>query len=265
MPNEQLLTTAISKRAFLLRELIRRDLTSRFAGSFGGPVWAIVNPLMLCGIYGFVFAVILRTPPPENFPGGYAIFLMGGLIPWIGVQEAVLRATSSVTDQAHLVKKLRFPVELLPVASLGSAILLELCGLAILVAWVLATGHGSPQPLFVAGALAFEVLILLGPIFALAALNVFMRDLVQVLAPVLMVVFYFSPILYPESLVPARFARWMLLNPFRDLAALFRAGLFGTPAPELPRLLLWSGLSAAAAAAGLWFFRRCRPSFSDLL
>lgn len=255
----------MGNRAFLLRELIRRDLASRFAGSFGGPIWAVVNPLLLCLIYGFVFAVVLRTPPPPDFPGGYAVFLLGGLIPWIGFQEAVLRSTSSVTDQGHLVKKLRFSVEMLPFASLGSALLLELCGLAVLVAWVVSTGRGHVKAHIVLAALGFEVLILLGPIFALAALNVFFRDLVQVLTPLLMVVFYFSPILYPESLVPARFAPFLALNPVRDMAALFRSGLFGTTPPPSLRLFLWSLVFGALAAAGVWLFRRCRPSFSDLL
>lgn len=259
MPN------ALGNRAFLLRELIRRDLSARFAGSFGGPIWAVVNPLLLCLIYGFVFAVILRTPPPAEFPGGYAVFLLGGLIPWIGFQEAVMRGAASVTDQAHLVKKQSFSVELLPFASLGAALLLELCGLAILIGWVLATGNGTVRGGLVVAALAFEVLILLGPIFALAALNVFFRDLVQVLTPVLMVAFYLSPILYPESLVPARFARWLAFNPLRDMAALFRSGLFGTAPPPLVRLGAWCVLFTVFAGAGLWLFRRCRPSFSDLL
>lgn len=255
----------LKNSTFLLRELIRRDLTSRFAGSFGGPVWALVNPLLLCLIYGFVFAVILRTPPPEGFPGGYAVFLLGGLIPWIGFQEAVLRATTSVSDQGHLVKKLVFPVELLPFASLGTALLLQGCGLAILVVWATLRGHGRVQAFVLLFALLFEVLILLGPILALAALNVFFRDLAQVLTPLMMIVFYFSPILYPESLVPPRYQAWMALNPVRDMAALFRAGIFGCAAPPLSRIALWSALFLPLAGAGAWLFRRCRPSFSDLL
>lgn len=255
----------LGNRTFLLRELIRRDLTSRFAGSLGGPLWAVLNPLILCIVYGFVFALVLRLPPPEGFPGGYAVFLLGGLIPWIGFQEAVVRGASSVVDQGHLVKKLRFSVELLPFASIGSALILQTCALAVLTVYVVVNGSGRLHAGLLLLAFTFEVLFLLGPIFALAALNVFFRDLAQVLTPLLMVALYLSPILYPESIVPPRFAAWLAFNPLRDMTALFRAALFGTASPAPLRLALWAVAFAALAAGGLWLFRRCRPSFSDLL
>ncbi|MEO7919471.1 MAG: ABC transporter permease [Thermoanaerobaculia bacterium] len=253
------------KRLFLLSELVRRDLTARFAGSFGGPLWAIFNPLIFCAIYGFVFGVVLKQRPPEGFPGGYPEFLLGGLIPWIGFQEAILRGTTSVTEQAHLVKKLRFPLELLIASSMTSALLLQATAISLLMIFVGVTGRGTLNLPVLALAFLFEMLILLGPIFALAALNVFFRDLAQILSPFLMMAFYLSPILYSESLVPPRFARWMGLNPLRDMAALFRSGLFGTVGPPVQGLLLWTVIFSVFALGGILFFRRCKRSFSDLL
>ena len=80
-------------------------MAARYAGSFGGILWTVVNPLLTCVLYGFVFSLVLRIPPPEGFAGSYLEFLLAGLIPWIGIQEALVRSASSVTEQANLVRK----------------------------------------------------------------------------------------------------------------------------------------------------------------
>ncbi len=255
----------MKKKAFLLTQLLRRDLTARYAGSFGGPLWAFLNPVILCVLYGLVFGYILRTQPPAGFPGGYAEFLLGGLLPWFGIQEAVMRSASSVTDQAHLVKKLPVPAELLVLSSLGSALLLQMAGILILAAYVALSGRGALHPVPLVLAFVFEALLLVGPALLLSALNVFFRDLPQLLGPALTVVFFLSPILYPESLMPRPLRAALGLNPVRDLVALFRAGLFGGPSLNPERLLVWSLVFGMLGYAGTRFFRRCRRSFADLL
>lgn len=251
-------------RTFLLSELVRRDLTARFVGSIGGPLWVFLNPLIFSVIYGFVFAIILRTRPPAGFPG-YAEFLLSGLLPWIGFQEAIMRNTSAVTEHAHLVKKLPFPPALLVVSSLISALAIQAAGVGLLAAYVLMSGRASLHPVCLIGAFGFEIVLLVGPAFILAALQVFVRDLVQILGPAMTILFYLTPVVYPAALVPEPYARWMALNPLRDLVTLFRAGLCGTELPPLPRLLAWALASVVLAWLGERFFRRCQRSFSDLL
>jgi len=253
-------------RLFLLSQLLRRDLSSRYAGSFGGPFWALLNPLILCLLYAFVFEAILRMKPPPGFPGSETEFLLAGLLPWLGCQEALLRSTTSVTDQAHLVKKMQFPVELLVASSIAAALVLEIVGLTILGGYVAASGRGGglqPGTLFVA--LAYQTLLLAGPSLALASLNVFFRDLPQLLSPALTIVLWVTPILYPESQVPPSIRGWLGINPIRDLVALFRQALFGGPGPDPVRVASWAALSVAALLGGLWLFRRSRRVFSDLL
>jgi lipopolysaccharide transport system permease protein len=245
--------------------LIRRDLTARYAGSYGGGLWAIVNPVILCLLYGFVFSKILKIQPPQGFSGSYIEFLLGGLIPWIGLQEAVYRGATSITDQAHLVKKLPFPAELLVFSSLGAAILLQAMAVLALAGYAGASRGTFPDLRLVAVAFVFELCLLLGPVIALAALNVFFRDLSQLLGPALMVAFYLTPILYPESLVPRNWEPFLALNPLRDVVALFRSGLFGMAAPPVGRLLAWSAPGVVLAFIAGLFFRRCRRSFADLL
>jgi lipopolysaccharide transport system permease protein len=114
-------------------------------------------------------------------------------------------------------------------------------------------------------AIAFELLLLAGPALVLASLNVFFRDIAQLLPPVLMIAFWLTPILYPESAVPGFAAPLLAFNPLRDLAALFRAALFEAPPPPFGRVLVWSAVFFVVGLAGARLFRRCRPSFADLL
>lgn len=254
----------MKNKLFLLSELLRRDLSARYAGSFAGPVWAILNPAVVCGIYAFVFAAVLKIPAPAGFHG-YVEFLLAGLLPWLGVQEAISRATTSVSDQAHLVKKLRFPIEILVASSVGAALVIEAVGLAILTLFVLASGHGTVHPGLLLLAVAFELLLLVGPALILASLNVFFRDLAQFLPPILMIAFWLTPILYAESNVPAAAAGLLVFNPLRDLVALFRAALFEAPPPPFGRVAAWSVVLIVVGFLGTRLFRRCRPSFADLL
>ncbi|HKC24694.1 MAG TPA: ABC transporter permease [Thermoanaerobaculia bacterium] len=255
----------LRKNAFLVSELIRRDLASRFAGSFGGPLWALANPLIFCLLYGFVFSVVLRASPPADFHGSYPEFLLAGLLPWMGIQEAVSRGSVSVTEHAHLVKKLRFPLEALVASALGAALLLEAAAVGLLLVFVAVSGHGEIHPAILATAFAMEALLLVGPVLVLASLHVFFRDLSQLLSPALSILFYLTPILYPDSLVPERYRRWLVWNPFRDVVALFRAGLYGTEPPPFRRLALWAVSFLVLAFAARAFFRRSRRSFVDLL
>jgi len=255
----------VNQTLFLFSELLRRDLSTRYAGTFGGTLWALLHPVILCALYSFVFVVVIRLSPPPGFPASYAEFLLAGLLPWLGFQEALARSTTSVSDQGHLVKKLRFPVELLVASSAAAALVLQLAGLAVLGGFVLVTGRGDVRPLVLLAALAFETVLLAGPCLLLAALNVFFRDLSQLVSPLLMVVLYLTPILYPASLIPEPLAPLLAMNPVSDLVALFRAALFGGPLPPPLRLAAWTGAFLLLAAASLGFFRRSRRVFSDLL
>jgi lipopolysaccharide transport system permease protein len=250
---------------FLFAELVRRNLSSRFAGTYGGRWWAVLNPLLLCALYAFVFAVVLRLSPPAGFPGTYGEFLLAGLLPWLGLQDAVTRAATSITDSAHLVRKLPFPAELLVGSSVVAGLILQAAGVALLVLYEAAVRRIVPNVPLLLLAFAFELLLLAGPALALAAVNVFFRDLSQLLPPVLTITLYVTPIFYDESLVPGPMRQALVLNPVRDLVGLFRFATAGGAPPDWTRVLAWSAAGAAAAVLGARFFRRSRPVFSDLL
>lgn len=255
----------MSRRIYLFLQLVRRDLAVRYAGSFGGLGWALVGPLLQCGIYALVFSVIVRIPAPEGFRGHYAEFLLAGLLPWLGFQDALVRSASSVTDQAQLVKKLAFPVEALVLSAIASALLLQAAGLLVFGAVSSGAGSGDVRILPLAAGFVLEFLVLLGPAFAFAAVTVLFRDFSQLLGPFLSIAFYLTPIIYPEELVPGPLAAGLFLNPLRDVAALFRAGLLGMEAPPAARIAAWAAVSSVLAFGGVVFFSRSRKTFSDVL
>lgn len=255
----------MKRRLFLLSELVRRDLAVRYAGSVGGAAWALLNPLILCGLYTLVFAVIVRIAPPADFRGTYAEFLLAGLLPWLGIQDGIVRGAASIVEQAQLVKKMSFPVALLVAASLASALVLQTAGLAVFAGLSAGFGSGHVRIVPLAVGFALELLLLVGPALALAAASVLFRDLAQLIPPLLTVVFYLTPILYPESLVPRPLAGILDLNPLRDVVALFRSGLIGTAGPPVARVVLWMGVSAMLAFLGHRFFERSRKVFADTL
>jgi lipopolysaccharide transport system permease protein len=257
--------TAVKRSLFLLSELVRRDLAVRYAGSFGGAVWALLNPLILCAVYSFVFSLIVRIPPPPDFGGRYVEFLLAGLLPWLGFHDGLVRSAASVTDQAHLVKKMAFPVEVLVWSCLVSALVLQAAGLAVFSIASIGFGEGRLHPLPLLAGFGLELLALAGPAFALAAASVLFRDLAQLLAPLLAVVFYLTPILYPEALVPPSLAWALDANPVRDVVGLFRAGLLGTGAPPVGRLAVWGAVFGVLAFLGQRFFERSRKLFADVL
>lgn len=255
----------MKNKVFLLSQLLRRDLAARYAGSFAGPFWAILNPAILCALNAFVFAYVIKLRPPVGFGGTFVEFLLAGMLPWLGIQEAIVRGTTSVTDQAHLVKKLKFPVSLLTLSSVGAALVIQTISIALLTGYLLAAGRGSVDPLLLAAAFAFELLLLVGPALILASLNPFFRDLAQILPPVLMIAFYVTPILYPESMMPSWATPLLTFNPLRDAIALFRAALFGMPVPPWRRLGIETAAFIVLGFLGRQLYRRLRPAFADVL
>ena len=202
---------------------------------------------------------------PAGFLGNYVEFLLAGLLPWLGVQEAILRATTSVSDQAHLVKKMRFPVDLLTASAPGAALVIQAGGRADSRGLRSRGRRARPRPASSLVAFAFEVLLLAGPTFILASLNVFFRDLAQIVMPLLMIAFYLTPILYPESMVPA-WATPLLASILSGTRSLFSArALSGRAVASVAQVAAEVAAFVVLGFAGRQLFRRLRPSFADLL
>ncbi|HET7437327.1 MAG TPA: ABC transporter permease [Thermoanaerobaculia bacterium] len=253
---------ATYRNLHLLRELIKRDFNARFTGSALGLTWAVLQPLSLVILYWFVFTFMIPGGRAGGTGDHYIYFLIAGLIPWLGVNEGVIRSTTSIVDNAAIVRKLPLRSELLVVVPNASALIFECVGLAIFLTFSVVKG-GSPRLLWLLPfALAIQLTLQLGLGFFLAAMYVFFRDLTQVIGFVLSIIFYLSPILYP---VGGRFEKFFFWNPLTALLGLFRSAMLASPLPAAGSIVFLLIVTAAVLTTGLFFFRRTRPTLVDLI
>jgi lipopolysaccharide transport system permease protein len=249
---------------FLLKELVKRDFQGRYAGSLLGLVWSFVQPLWMLLLFTFVFSTVMKISPAGTRTGHFAVFLFSGLLPWMALNEGVVRASTAITENASLVKKLRFPSELLVLAVVLAALLHEAIAgiifLGVLAALRELSWGGLPLLLL---AVPLQVALTLGLGLLLGSLHVFFRDTAQILGMVFTGWFYLTPIVYPLALVPERFQAWIRLNPLTSLVELYRQALLGGEMALVP------GTGALAVAAivllstGFLLFRRLKTAFVD--
>jgi lipopolysaccharide transport system permease protein len=245
----------------LLRELIRRDFNARFTGSALGVAWAVLQPLSLVVLYWFVFTFMIPRAP-GSADDHYIYFLIAGLIPWLGINEGILRSTTSIVDNAPVVRKLPFRSELLVVVPNASALIFEAVAFGIFLVFVILT-QPIPRTLWLlplAFVLQFGIQVGIGLI--LAASYVFFRDLTQILGFILSIVFYLSPILYPAA---GRFEKYFAWNPMTPLLGLFRSAVLSAALPELGSIVFLLVVACGVFVAGLLFFRRAQPALVDLI
>lgn len=249
---------------FLLKELVQRDFRGRYAGSVLGFVWSFVQPLWLLVLYTFVFEHILRITPVGERSDSFGILLFAGLLPWMALHEGVLRGATAITDNAMLVKKLRFPSEILVLTVTLAALLHEcVAGLVFVVvlAFVGELELGGIGLLLLA--VPLQLLLTLGLGMLLATVNVFFRDTSQILGMVFNGWFFLTPIVYTLSWVPERWRPLVAANPLTSLVELYRQALLGGTFEIPPGTGILAACSIGLAALGMWVFHRMRPAFVD--
>jgi lipopolysaccharide transport system permease protein len=252
----------------LIRSMARRDILARSRGSFGDVFWTVLNPLLLMATYFFVFGIVLQTRfGPDQSRTGFALYFLAGMLPWLAFSEPVGRAAYVILEHRNFVKKLVFPLDTLPVNQVVSGLVTELFGAAVFVAGLLIVRHAVPATVLWLPVLVIpQLLFTLGVCWFLAALGVYMRDLGQIMALVLTLWFFITPICYPEStrLSPAVSAV-MRQNPLYVLVRGYRAVFLEGHAPELfPLLKLWAIALALFFLGHVWFYR-LRKSFADVI
>jgi lipopolysaccharide transport system permease protein len=264
--SEETAMSGDTKSWFLLRELVRRDFRSRYAGSLLGLVWSFLQPVWQLLLFSFVFAIVLRIPLTGEATERFWAFLFAGLLPWLAIQEGISRGANAVTDNAPLVKKLRFPSELLVLTVVGSALIHQGIAAAAFALALGVTGELAPAGLpWLLVALPFQLALTTGLGLVLAALNVFLRDIAQAVGLALSAWFYLTPVVYPLALVPDRYRPWIEANPLTGLVSLYRAAFLGGTPAAIGSLAALALFAVGALGFGLWAFRRARPGFVDHL
>lgn len=257
--------TGIAGRLFLLRELVARDWRSRYAGSVLSFTWAFAQPAAQLVLFTFVFSTVLRVPAAGS-PGDFAVFLFCGLLPWIGLSEGVQRSTMALTEGSYLVRKHRFPAELLVVSTVLSALIQQLAaGVVFVVALGLTRGLPWERLVLWPVLLGLQALLSVGLGLLLSVGQVLLKDVAQAVGLLLMVWFYATPIIYPSAMVPARYALLRDANPLGLLVDGHRWMLLADKPPALAACIWFAGIVIGLLLAGIWFFGRARPTLADEL
>lgn len=255
----------------LLRTLVRRDLEARYKGSVLGNLWPLLNQLSQLLIYTYVFSIVLNVKlslkglPPNDFTFG--LWLFAGLLPWIAFTGGLSQAAGSVVGQPNLVKKVVFPLGLLPLVPVLSTFIESAFGLIALIVLVAIVSH-TLQPTLALLPLVWvtQLLLTAGLAYFTAGLTVFLRDIPQSLAVILNLWFYVTPIIYPASAIPEG---WRVLvfwfNPMTAIAEVYRDLIL------VGEVMHWREWGVACLVSllvfysGLTVYRRLRPAFADVL
>jgi ABC-type polysaccharide/polyol phosphate export permease len=249
----------------LIQSLVARELKARYRGSVLGFVWSFVNPLLLLAIYSFIFTTIMPSRVEGVEP--YALFMLCGILPWTWFSSSLTEGAGSLIAGGNLIKKVLFPAEVLPIVSVLANMIHFFLALPIVVVFLLLYRHPPDAldlvwfPIVVAVQLVFST----GLALILAALTVHFRDIRDVLANILTLWFFTTPIIYPwfqKELQPYRFL--FDLNPFTHLAVSYQELLFFEGAFGHWRWLLALGVASVGVfLAGYWLFDRLRDSFAE--
>ncbi|WP_442935932.1 ABC transporter permease [Nostoc sp.] len=255
----------------LLRTLVRRDLEARYKGSVLGNLWPLLNQLSQLLIYTYVFSIVLRVKlsikslPENNLTFG--LWLFAGLLPWIAFSGGWMQSASSVVGQSNLVKKVVFPLGLLPLVPILSTFIESSFGLMALIFFVAVNTHTLHATLALLPLVWLTQLLLTAGLGYLAAgLTVFLRDIPQTLGVILNIWFYATPLVYPASAIPEQWQSLIFwLNPIAAIAEVYRDIVLVGEVKHWGEWGVASTIALIIFCCGFTVYKRLRPAFADVL
>lgn len=263
--SSSLITAAWGYRGFIASSIVN-EFRGRFARSRFGTAWLLLHPLAQTVIFATVLSNILAARLPGiQSAYGYAVYLLAGLLCWMLFSEIVQRCLTIFVDQANLLRKMRFPRITLPLIVVGSSLVANVALLAATFALALLMGfEPGVQWLWLIILMGLTTALATGIGLLLAVLNVFARDIGQVMGVVLQFWYWVTPIVYPASIVPDGLRKTFAFNPLVPLVESYQAVIVYGHAPT-PRLWFTVSVAAAFLALSLLVFRRASPELVDAL
>ena len=255
----------IFRNRYLLGQLIKRDVLLRYRGAMFGVLWIFLSPLIMLAIFAFIFGQIFPARWPQQESGiPFWLLLYSGLIAFNLFAETISRAPTSVRGYPSFVKKIIFPVNILPVVPLGAALVHGAFNFLILLAALTLVGHLHPGILLFPLLVTPLLLLALGLSWFLAAWGVFIKDMTQIVPVLVQMLLFLSPVFYPVSAVPEMLRPVYQYNPLGVVIETSRAAVIGQP-------IEWGTWGMAlvvclvVAIFGYTFFQHSRDEFADAL
>ncbi len=246
---------------------VKREFQAKYRNSLLGAAWTLLNPLAMILVYTLVFSQVMRTKLPGNDSGyAYSIYLCAGVLTWGLFAEITSRSQNVFLEHANLIKKLAFPRICLPLIVVANALLNFLIVFGLFVGFLLLSGN-FPGWVFLAVVplILIEVLFSVGLGIILGVLNVFFRDVGQFFAIFLQFWFWFTPIVYPATILPEGVRSLLAWNPMAGLIGAYQAILVDAQLPAWPTLLPITLLGLVLCVFGMRLFRRRAGELVDEL
>jgi lipopolysaccharide transport system permease protein len=253
------------------RELILimtwRDFSVKYRGSFGGLLWPLIQPLVMMVIYTIVFSLFLKIRfTTDASPFTFSVYLLCGLLPWNAFNEGLTVSRDIIRSNLNLVKRVVFPLEILPLNAALSAAIHQCIGFLLLIplAWAV-TGNLYLTLFFVPLILLLQLLFAAGCNWMAASLAVYLPDIGQVISLLLGIWFFVTPVFYPEDVVPPRFLIFLQINPMARLVKLYRDAFMTGNLPSGESLLGTLIVCSVAFLLGYFWFMHSKKGFADVL
>ncbi len=257
----------IYQHRYLIKQLILRELKGRYVGSAIGFYWSLINPLVMFGVYTYVFSVILKIRFGDE-PGvtNFALYLFCGYIAWNAFQEMVQRSTTIIIDNALLIKNVSFPSKVIPLAIGLNAIIHEMFGILVLfLASKLFLGFFPMYLWFLVPLIILQLFFGLGLGFIFSTIHVFYRDTAQFVNVFLMIWMFGTPLFYPEKMIPQQFQFILDINPMAYLIRMFRLICLENGFPKLIDITVFSIVSLVILFIGYSIYTKYYYRFIDQL
>ncbi|MBS1999769.1 MAG: ABC transporter permease [Cyanobacteria bacterium SZAS LIN-2] len=274
--NQASLTTSVQAREGLLsiwdhRGLIgimaKRDSLGKYKGSLLGVLWPMINPVGHLILYTFLFCIILKVKlGGDGSTSNFALYLMAGLLPWGAFSEAVSRSSVCILEHPNYVKRVVFPLQVLPVITVLSTLVTEAMAFVILIAGVALFTHQIHATLLYLPLVCLSQLLLTtGLCWFLASLGVYIRDIRHMMALMLAAWMYATPIVYPATSLPANFQFLLWLNPMAGIVLDYRRVVLEGVAPNWQHYGTYTAVALVAFFLGFKFFEKTKKSFADVM
>ena len=243
----------------LLKSNVKKEIRGKYKGSFLGILWSFVNPLLQVAVYAIVFPYIMRIQT-EN----YLIYLIIGIIPWTFFTTVINQGMITVRMNAGIIKKVYFPREILPISVALSGLVNFMISCIIIVLFCLFGGVGITWHIvFLPFIAIIQFILTLGIVFALSAINIYIKDTEYIIAFILNMLFYATPILYEAVLFPEKI-RWILyLNPMTQVVLAYRDIFLYHQVPELSGIIYLIIVTIIIFILGLFIFRKLEKGFAE--
>jgi len=250
----------------LLEEFIGREIKGRFIGSVAGIFWTLIHPIVNIVVYYFIFSMVMRIQVKieETGTDSFFVFFLSGFFPWLMFAESLSKSVGVLIENANLITKVVFPVELLPVGVVLSGAIINGVGMYFFLLYLIVIGYAHLTWLYLPLLILTQLFFISGICYLLAALCVFIRDMREILGIILMVWFYATPIIYPASMIPEFLRPVIAINPMSMFVELYRNILLIHRFSWMEFGLVGS-FSAMSYILGAWFFMRAKPAFGDVL